>query len=197
MTPSALGGSSPLVEIMRTFFSGLRQKGFHLGLDPEFSGLEKLAIAQPEEQYTTLREHLDQFYWGRGFEVLRRVQQKAVQAGEVDIAKLLGLMDEFVHKVFEGQFLMYAKGETVPQPEMLREILRLFNEDPQKMEVYVDQHLEELDGHFFMAISESLRHSRTRGYEGNLALLPLLGMLVATSRIERGLPCNFAKLFRS
>jgi hypothetical protein len=174
----------------------LREKGFHLGLDPEFSAIQKLAMAPPDQRWPTLRENIDQFFWARGFPVLEKIRRKAAEEKNSQVEQVLASMNSVINQFLAGQFVVVPEGRQLPQPAMLREMLRLINTyDSDALIAYVDQNIQYLDGHFFMSISESLRNVRGRGHEPTTKMLIMLGRLVAQKRLERGLPCSFAPLF--
>lgn len=187
---------SSLPDFLEPFFTGLREKGFHLGLDPEFSEVQKLAMAPPAERWATLRENIDQFFWARGFPVLEKLRQKAAEARNPQIEQVLSSMGSVIGQFLTGQFTPVPKGQQLPQPGMLREMLRLINTyDADALIAYVEQNIQYLDGHFFMSLSESLRNARGRGHEPTIEALITLGELVAQKRVAHGMPCSFRVLF--
>jgi hypothetical protein len=192
--------ASAQADYLAPFFAGLRAKGFHLGLDPEFSAIQKLATAPLEKRGDTLRENIDQFVWARGFPVLEKIQQKAAEQGNAQVAQMLGSMREVINGLLKGQFMVTPEDRLLPQPQMLREMLRLVNEtDADTVIAYVEKNIEYLDGNFFMSISESLRNIRGRAPDPNVDItvevLIGLGRLVAEKRLERRLPCSFHALY--
>ena len=180
-------------ELLEPFFVALREKGFHLGLDPEFSAIQKLALAPPEQQFPTLREHIDQFFWARGFPVLEKLQQKAAEEKNLQAERVLGSMHSVIHDLLRGQFVLVPDNQQLPQPGMLREMLRLFNTyDADAVIAYIDKNIEFLDGHFFMSLSESLRNARGRdqgpAIQATIQVLTMLGKMVAQKESSAGCP---------
>jgi len=192
--------ASAQADYLAPFFAELRAKGFHLGLDPEFSTIQKLATAPLEQRGVTLRENIDQFAWARGFPVLEKLQQQAAEQKNLQVAQTLGSMRDVINELLKGQFMVTPEGQLLPQPQMLREMLRLVNDsDADTVIAYVEKNIEYLDGNFFMSISESLRNARGRApspsLEMTVEVLIGLGRLVAEKRLERGLPCSFHALY--
>jgi len=185
------------------FFAGLRKKGFHLGLDPEFSAIQTLALAPPQQRLATLREYIDLFYWGRGFPVLEKLLNKAKEQNDVAAGQIFGSMGNAISQMLAGQFAKYPPNQQIPQSAILREMLRLFNEGgTEALEACIDQNLPVLDGHLFMLLAESLRTARQRGaqqpspeIELTTQVLFLIGALVSRKRPEHGLPCSFGALY--
>ena len=189
---------SPFVspEHMSSFFAGLREKDFHLGLDPEFTAIQILALAPPDQRWPALRENIDRFFWGRGFPVLERLLNKAAEIKDTGAAQVLGSMGQVISEFLRGQFIAVPDGVNLPQPAMLREMLRLFNTyDSDAILTYIDQNLAALDGHFFMSLSESQRNARGRGEQPTYQVLVMLGKFVAEKRKAKGMPCTFAVLY--
>jgi hypothetical protein len=192
--------ASAQADYLAPFFAELRAKGFHLGLDPELSTIQKLATAPLDQRGVTLRENIDQFAWARGFPVLEKLQQKAAEQKNLQVAQMLGSMRDVINELLKGQFMVTPEGRLLPQPQMLREMLRLVNDtDADTVIAYVEKNIEYLDGNFFMSISESLRNVRGRApspsLEMTVEVLIGLGRLVAEKRLERGLPCSFHALY--
>lgn len=185
------------------FFAGLRQKGFHLGLDPEFSAIQTLALAPPGQRFATLREYIDLFYWGRGFPVLQKVLAKAKEANDPDAEQLFGSMGNAISQMLAQQFMVVPPNQQIPQSAILREMLRLFNEGgTDALVASVDKNLPLLDGHLFMLLAESLRAIRSRKAQQpspeldvTAQVLCLIGAMVVSKRHESGLPCSFGALY--
>ncbi len=160
-------------------------------------------MAPPEQRLPTLREYIDQFYWARGFTVLEKLRQAATEAKNQHVEQVLGSMEATIQQFFKGQFGVYSKDQQLPQPAMLREMLRLFNTyDANAVIGFVDQNIQLLDGHFFLSISESLRNVRGRmmtapdpALELTMKALMALGRMVAEKRVALGLPCSFRVLY--
>jgi len=192
---------------VRQFFAELRHAGGHLGLDPEFSMLESVLTLTGREHALLLRENLDRFFFGRAFSVLDRIQAKATAADRPSIAEGLDGFRTAINQLFAGQFLAYeSSGQFLPQSEILREMLRLFNESNAddiypNISAKIEENIPHLEGHFFMILSESMRNVHARGdspqLEYTYRALVLIGREVANARLKRNLPCNFAALWHA
>jgi hypothetical protein len=188
-----VSSSSPQ-EIMASFFEALREKGFHLGLEPEFSTIQELAVAPRSLRFPLLRDHIDQFFFARGFQVLERLSNAAQQTNP-DAARMLDTMGNVIREFLTGQFAK-QEGQTLPHPSMLREMMRRFNEEgADSMNNYIEQNIDHLDGYFFMTLSTALRNAHGAGHQPTIQMLILLGGLVVSLRREHGLPCSFGPLF--
>ena len=198
-----MASPSSQLQPLDPFFAGLRQKGFHLGLDPEFSAIQTLALAPPGQRFATLREYIDLFYWGRGFPVLQKVLAMAKEANDPDAEQLLGSMGNAISQMLAQQFMVVPPNQQIPQSAILREMLRLFNEGgTDALVACVDKNLPVLDGHLFMLLAESLRTIRSRNAQQpspeldvTAKVLCLIGAMVVSKRLENGLPCSFGALY--
>src|SRR5271157_218146 len=120
----------PVTEDFRQFAAALRQTNAHLGLDPEFTAIEGFITAEGTDKFVWLRENIDRFYFGRGMKVLERLEAKALEQGKKNIAEELSHLGTNISEMFKGQFIYYDDPtHFMPQSEMLREMLRLFNEN--------------------------------------------------------------------
>jgi hypothetical protein len=191
------------LEEVRQFFAELRRTGAHLGLDPEFSALESILTATGVEHALILRENLDRFFFGRAFTVLDRIKAKATSAGKTGIVEGVDRFRTAIDQLFAGQFVSYDNPQGfLPQSEMLREMLRLINENqPDQIFARIDTNIQHLEGHFFMILSEAMRNARSRGdspqIQFTLQALVMIGRVVANARLKHNLPCNFAALWHA
>jgi len=178
------------------FFARLRESGFQLGLDPEFGIVERLVLCHPEERPAILRECIDQFYWARGFSTFSEIQQAAARENSDSVVQALTSVRAWIDSFFKQQFIKMEIGQVMPQAELLKEVVRLFNEyDSGGVSKIIHENLELFDGHFFMLLSESLRKARASGHAPSLVVLNFLGKSVAQARLAQGLPCAFGALY--
>ena len=155
----------PGTEDFRQFAATLRQTNAHLGLDPEFTAIEGFMTAEGTDKFVWLRENIDRFFFGRGMKVLERLEAKALEQGKQNIAEELSHLGTNISEMIKGQFIYYdAPTHFLPQSGMLREMLRLFNENKaDDILASIDKNLDLLEGHFFMILSEAMRNARARG----------------------------------
>lgn len=178
------------------FFASLREKGSHLGLEPEFSSIELLATVEPEGRPNALRENIDLFFWGRSGQVLTQVHRWAAEQGLLETAHLLEQLRTSVKDLFSGQFPTYPTIVQLPQPGLLREMLRIaYDDGADVLDRYISDNLSDLNGSFYMSLSESLRNARERGEGPTFEYLLAIGRRVAARRVEQGLPCSCAGLY--
>ena len=180
------------------FFAKLRERTFHLGLDPEFSGVERLATAEQQRRLPALREHLDQFYTARGFEVIQTLAKQARAEGYGDVSELLEQVATFVNNLFQGQFRTYPTYEEPSQRDLLKVMLRMVETgESNGLNEFINKHLFDMDGHFFVEVSETLRYARQSRNVPVSDVIELIARMVCWNRIHHQLPCSFAALYKS
>jgi hypothetical protein len=179
----------------RVFFDDLRRKKLHLGMEPEFSTVEQLVLAKPEDRRLIFRETMDRFFFGRGMSVLGSLREQAAKAGNQSMVGHLDGLGNAIQELFKGQFNSYG-AVTLPQSQMINQMLRLTNDNrADDVLEFMDQNIQHLDGHFFVILSESIRTARSKGSDLTANLLIMMGRLAAGKRLEKHLPCSFAPIF--
>lgn len=187
------------LEQFKKFIQELQNNGYHLGMEPEFTVIETLVIKDGREKVIFFRENLDRFWEKqRGLMVLEKLRNKAEEQKLAMVAQGLDQLLNEIGQLFTGQFLYYPpeRFSFLPHTTMLQTMAQIFNEyDTDKLFRYIDQHLEEFDGHFYVILGATMRNARSTGADFEIEFFEHLGRVIAQKRLEAKLPCSFAYLY--
>lgn len=187
------------IEQFKKFMKELRNSGYNLGLEPHFSVIESFVLKEGNEKAIYLRENLDRFWEkGRGIKVLEKLRDKAAEQGFQLVSRGLEQFRIEIDELFKGQFLYYPpeRFTVLPHSAMLQTIGQMANENNvDKIIQYINEHLEDFDGHFFVILGGTMRNAQSMGSDYTVEFFTMLGRLVAQKRLKAGLPCSFASLY--
>jgi hypothetical protein len=185
------------IEDFRVFIAHCRRANPDLALKPEVSLVEQLVTLEGKPKFQCLRESLDRFgIFGKGLEVVDELCNEAKALGYPSVATGLYELETQLRELFLGQFNYYPAGVTYPQSDILRSLVHaMCDGDFPKVKALIDQHIMDLDGHFFLILGETMRIARSKGSSVTVDGLLLLGGEVARARRKGALPCSFAYLY--